>query len=257
MHSSCATVPVAVWRCAREERGRGLVAGARSRRGRLWRLHGTMRLCIRAGASAAALCLVLALAPTRSAVSPDGAARSGAVLAQGYAGTGRRMALRGGSDDARSRRRLVKGKRTFELAPGFFGKPRPKSAEGSAEQSASASSARSGFDGAAGAAEKSGAQASVGTRNPFAPADGSPPRGGMFGSSSQVAGGSALFGAATGGVGSAAGAPFAPSGAAHPFAATASAAPGNNPFAQPSSPAPAGFLSSPFGVKPAAAPAAS
>jgi len=135
------------------------------------------------------------------------------------------MALRGGSDDVRSRRRLVKGKRSFELAPGFFGKPPPK--DGSAEQSASAAasggSGRSVFGGDAA----------------------------MFGSSPQAGGN--IFGAAADGAVSTSGASFAPSGVANAFAAGAAAAPGSNPFAQPSPSAPGGFMTSPFAAKPAAA----
>jgi len=187
---------------------------------------------VRSRASAAALCLVIvALAPSLSS-NPSADGRAPLEPPQMHTGAGRglqgpRMALRGGSDDVRSRRRLVKGKRSFELAPGFFGKPPPK--DGSAEQSASAAasgdSRRSVFGGDAA----------------------------MFGNSPQASG--TLFGAAAGGAVSTSGASFAPSGTANPFAAGAAAAPGSNPFAQPSSasPAPGGFMSSPFAAKPVAA----
>jgi len=166
---------------------------------------------------------------------------------QAHVGAGGRgaqglLTLRGGSDDTRSRRRLVKGRRSLDLPPGFFGKPLGK--DSSADQGANA---------AGEAAREKG--------NPFAPSQGGNPfapsadhhggqgaaqdRGSIFGGGMSASG--SMFGASS--VTQKAATPFA--GGGNPFGGPAAA--GNHLFppSQVSS-APAGFVASPFGVQPAA-----
>jgi hypothetical protein len=145
------------------------------------------------------------------------------------------LALRGGGEDNRSRRRLVKGKRSIELPPGFFGKPPPK--EGTLDKSST--------DATGGGREEKGnpfAPLKVG-KNPFAPSiagsgEGGASQGGSIFSIAGASGGSMDN-------------PFGRSSGGNPFGAPASVLASGNPFASSaSSSAPAGFVASPFGVQP-------
>ena len=149
-------------------------------------------------ASAVALMCVMLMTPS-SLSSPHSGPPSAVMPAVSKPRAGRRgsaarlLALRGGGDDLRSRRRLVKGKRSLEVPAGFFGKP--PATGGASEGTAGTAAPRK--------AMSSGATDSGG--NPFSSSQGNP-------FASAAAGGSA-----------------APPSGGNPFDAPATA--GGNPFA--------------------------
>ena len=170
-------------------------------------------------ASAVALMCVMLMTPS-SLSSPHSGPPSAVMPADSKQRADRRgsaarlLALRGGGDDLRSRRRLVKGKRSLEVPAGFFGKP--PATGGASEGTAGTAAPRQAVS--SGAADSGGNPFSSSQGNPFA----SPAAGG---SAAPPSGGNPFGAPATAG-----GNPFASSAAA--FVAS--------PFgAQPASPRPA------------------
>ena len=164
-----------------------------------------------------------------SAAKPSGSRSEGAGWH--HRALWQRMMLRGGSDDVRSRRRLVKGKRSIDVPSGFFGKP--VSSTGSGEHQPSAVGAPGGTSETSGTGP--GASSHKGSGNPFAPSS----------NPFAAASASSVFGPAAGGVGRGPGSPFGPANGDNSFSAQLGAPTGSNPFAPPA----AGIVHSPFGTQ--------